>query len=102
MIDIDLSEARPSLAGPRRPQDRLPIKAIPADFGRRLSLSLADGGFDVHTYTPLACTPDAIRGKQKAQDAQPACTSTHDDLDLRHGAMVLAAITSCTNTSNPR
>lgn len=101
MIDIDLSEARPSLAGPRRPQDRMPIKAIPADFGRRLGLSLADGGFDVHTYAPLATASPAIRGKQKAQDAQPECTTTGDDLDLRHGAVVLAAITSCTNTSNP-
>ncbi|OZI71473.1 aconitate hydratase AcnA [Bordetella genomosp. 12] len=78
IVDIDLSEAVPSMAGPRRPQDRMPWPDVPADFRRRLTQPLNEGGFG------LATAP------------APASRQT-----LTHGSIVLAAITSCTNTSNP-
>jgi aconitate hydratase len=78
IVEIDLSQAEPSMAGPRRPQDRRTLAELPRDFRERLAMPLADGGFGV---------PEAALGNQAA--------------GLRHGSVALAAITSCTNTSNP-
>ncbi|KCB52973.1 aconitate hydratase 1 [Bordetella hinzii 1277] len=78
VIDIDLSDALPSMAGPRRPQDRMPWQDVPADFRGRLTRPLNEGGFGLPA-APAAATRE---------------TPTH-------GSIVLAAITSCTNTSNP-
>ncbi|WAD27615.1 aconitate hydratase AcnA [Pseudomonadaceae bacterium T75] len=76
-LELDLSEVQPSLAGPKRPQDRVSLGDIGASFDLLLETSgrkpQADQGF-------------AVAGKQ---------------FDLKHGAVVIAAITSCTNTSNP-
>ncbi len=84
IVEIDLSQARPSMAGPRRPQDRLSIDLVAKDFTKRLSMPLSEGGFDA----------------PKLPKRQPA--TKVDSIDkLGHGAVVLAAITSCTNTSNP-
>lgn len=84
VLEIDLSEARPSMAGPRRPQDRMAIDAVATDFKERMAKPLSEGGFGVHDASPRLPQP------------QPS-----DIGDLDHGAVVLAAITSCTNTSNP-
>ncbi|AVG42549.1 aconitate hydratase AcnA [Achromobacter insolitus] len=78
VIEIDLSAARPSMAGPRRPQDRMDVAEVAADFRRRLTMSLPDGGFGVDGT------------------ARPPSREV-----LGHGSVALAAITSCTNTSNP-
>ncbi|MEN9774903.1 MAG: aconitate hydratase 1 [Pseudomonadota bacterium] len=75
LIDIDVSKACPSLAGPRRPQDRLAIGAVAADFQTRLTAPVEAGGY--------------------ARPAPSAGTA------MQEGAVVLAAITSCTNTANP-
>ncbi len=76
-LELDLSEVQPSLAGPKRPQDRVSLGDIGASFDLLLETSgrkpQADQGF-------------AVTGEQ---------------FDLKHGAVVIAAITSCTNTSNP-
>lgn len=81
VIEIDLSLASPSLAGPRRPQDRMALAAVASDFRDRLVRPLSEGGFAVEVL------PTGI------------------DVDARgipgHGSIALAAITSCTNTSNP-
>jgi aconitate hydratase len=78
LIDIDVSAAQPCLAGPRRPQDRLGIGDVGADFRRRLTAAIDEGGY-----------------------ARPASAPASPVAALRDGAVVLAAITSCTNTSNP-
>ncbi len=78
VIEIDVSAARPSLAGPRRPQDRMDIAVVGADFRRRLAAPVDVGG-----YARMGLGSDR---------SAPALTD---------GAVVLAAITSCTNTSNP-
>ncbi|WP_312911752.1 aconitate hydratase AcnA [Stutzerimonas nitrititolerans] len=76
-LELDLSEVQPSLAGPKRPQDRVSLGDIGASFDLLLETSgrkpQADQGF-------------AVAG---------------EPFDLKHGAVVIAAITSCTNTSNP-
>ncbi|MCU4181560.1 aconitate hydratase AcnA [Bosea sp. BH3] len=82
VIEIDLARVTRSVAGPRRPQDRLDIKAVAQDFDDRLPKAPADGGF--------AAEPVAL----PVETASGAAT-------LRHGALAIAAITACTNTSNP-
>lgn len=77
VIDIDLSEATPSMAGPHRPQDRLALTDVARDFERRQEEPLSRGGF----------------GEIQTAASQGA---------LPQGAVVIAAITSCTNTSNPQ
>jgi len=85
-LSLDLSTVVPSLAGPKRPQDRVPLAAVKKTFAESLTAPTAKRGF-------------ALEG--------PALTRTgtmHDDghsATLHHGAVVIAAITSCTNTSNP-
>lgn len=79
IVEIDLSQALPSVAGPRRPQDRLPLNRVAADFQTRLFNPLSDGGFAV-----------GDQGENNADSCIPG-----------HGSIALAAITSCTNTSNP-
>ncbi|CAK7260559.1 MULTISPECIES: aconitate hydratase AcnA [unclassified Shinella] len=78
IVDIDLSEAEPSLAGPRRPQDRMTLAGVAEDFREKLTLPLSQGGFGA-----------------EAVEADPA------EALPGHGSIALAAITSCTNTSNP-
>lgn len=79
-IVIDLADAVPTLAGPKRPQDRLPLSAVAEDFRARLARSVHDDGF----------------GIAKSSGHERASAD-----DLAHGRIVVAAITSCTNTSNP-
>jgi aconitate hydratase len=77
-VDIDLGDALPTLAGPKRPHDRQPLSAVAEDFRARLTRAPDDGGFGL--------APERV--------VRPAGS-------LPHGAVVIAAITSCTNTSNP-
>ena len=74
VFDLDLSSVLPSVAGPKRPQDRIEIGNLKKEWSKLLGSSKKDGGFDV-------------TGESTG--------------DLPHGAVVIAAITSCTNTSNP-
>ncbi|OGR04857.1 MAG: aconitate hydratase 1 [Deltaproteobacteria bacterium RIFOXYA12_FULL_61_11] len=84
-VTIDLGEVRPCLAGPKRPQDRVELPAVPATFAAALTSAPDRGGFGL-----------------TAKDLEVSITSgTPEVIELRHGSLVLAAITSCTNTSNP-
>lgn len=76
VVDLDLSKVQPSLAGPKRPQDRVELSALPSTFEKLLT--------------------DAKRENEKTK-----AFKTTDGLELHHGDVVIAAITSCTNTSNP-
>ena len=99
LLELDLGDVVPSLAGPRRPQDRIALTDASAAFAKELvefqELQVTDlpesdwaeeGG-----AAPEA--PTASRGVRVDRDA--------DSFQLEHGAVVIAAITSCTNTSNP-
>ena len=76
-LELDLSQVQPSLAGPKRPQDRVSL----GDIGASFDLLLDTSG--------------------KTQQADTAVPVAGDTFKLKHGAVVIAAITSCTNTSNP-
>ena len=79
VIELDLATLEPSLSGPKRPQDRVPLKNAAPAFKTELTKSLGVAAGETGTVSPVANT----------------------NYELRHGSVVIAAITSCTNTSNP-
>ena len=85
-IEFDISQVVPSLAGPRRPQDRVALSDAKAGFEKALGQMLAE---------PRKA-PKAAAGGAAVAEAPPEVMT-----DVDHGAVVIAAITSCTNTSNP-
>jgi aconitate hydratase len=96
-VVIDLADALPTLAGPKRPQDRQPLAAVAADFRARLARSTRDDGFGVDA------TNAALRssGSSRSSGAEGTADDPVRSDTLGHGSVVIAAITSCTNTSNP-
>jgi aconitate hydratase len=98
VLEIDLSQALPSIAGPRRPQDLMGLDEVPLDFQRRLHQPLKDGGFGV-ARAPAG--PAVQASGDSIGLATPTRAEAIDAVALPHGAIVLAAITSCTNTTNP-
>ncbi|MFQ5927105.1 MAG: aconitate hydratase AcnA [Terriglobia bacterium] len=85
-LELDLSRVEPSLAGPKRPQDRVPLSAMKTSFRNALTAPVKEGGFGL--------SPEALpRTATLSFDGRQA--------SLGHGSVVIAAITSCTNTSNP-
>lgn len=85
-LTLDLATVEPSLAGPKRPQDRVPLNTVKSSFSKALSAPIAERGFGLK--------PEQLTATGTVEDHG---TST----DIAHGAVVIAAITSCTNTSNP-
>lgn len=86
VIDLDLSQVQPSVAGPKRPQDRVPLSRVKYDFEKSLVSPVSNKNFGV-----------------KADDLKKSI-----DLDfhgkkykITHGTIMISSITSCTNTSNP-
>ncbi|MEC7582821.1 MAG: aconitate hydratase AcnA [Planctomycetota bacterium] len=90
-LSLDISETTPSLAGPKRPQDRITLGAMQGEFQKALTETPAKRGFG------LAATDTAATATVVATDGD----DTAADSVLHHGSVVIAAITSCTNTSNP-
>ncbi len=87
VLDLDLGEVRPSMAGPKRPQDRIVLGDIQREFKESLTRPASPQGFGL--------SKDKLDNTGAYQDAEG------NELDLKHGDVVIAAITSCTNTSNP-
>src|SRR5262245_1542696 len=84
-LALDLGEVEPSMAGPKRPQDRVTLKTMKGSFLKSLTAPVKDRGYGL-AESELSRTATVANGK-------PAT--------IGHGAVVIAAITSCTNTSNP-
>lgn len=98
-LELDLGEVVPSLAGPKRPQDRIPLTDSKASFAGVL-----------REFNELAVVPEPEGGWEDEgghlDEHKEAVKGVHverggDSFELNHGAVVIAAITSCTNTSNP-
>jgi aconitate hydratase len=115
-LELDLGTVEPSLAGPRRPQDRVPLSKAAAMYKESLAVDLSK------LSTPVGVAADAQAQKQRPsaepelaksliradgegagqpQHAGVSCQYNGQSFTLKHGAVVIAAITSCTNTSNP-
>jgi len=86
VVSLDLGTVEPSLAGPKRPQDLVPLRNVKESFRQTLRAPLSQRGFALGEE-------EVARTAQVVQDGQT--------YELGHGAIVIAAITSCTNTSNP-
>ncbi|HEY9102597.1 aconitate hydratase AcnA [Chitinimonas sp.] len=83
-LSLDLATIVPSLAGPKRPQDRIELPRMGSTFSNLFSKPIAENGFN-----------------KPAEQLHERVTSRKDGIDLGHGDVLIAAITSCTNTSNP-
>ncbi|MGO9467607.1 MAG: aconitate hydratase AcnA [Isosphaeraceae bacterium] len=103
-LELDLSTVEPSLAGPRRPQDRVPLKDAKASFHAALQEMLAARpAKKVAVVNSQASANFASEGGGTAVGvAEPVVKEASlPALRITHGSVVIAAITSCTNTSNP-
>jgi len=83
VLELDLAKVMPSLAGPKRPQDRINLDQVKSAFTSLFSKPMTENGF--------AKKPEDLARSVKA----------FDGTELKNGDVVIAAITSCTNTSNP-
>jgi aconitate hydratase len=85
-LELDLGSVEPNLAGPKRPQDRVALSQMKNTFSAALKAPVAERGY----------------GLTDEQASQRVTIGTNGHtLEMTHGAVVIAAITSCTNTSNP-
>ncbi|HKB60974.1 MAG TPA: aconitate hydratase, partial [Gallionellaceae bacterium] len=130
VVELDLSTIEPSLAGPKRPQDRVPLRAMKESFSTLFSKPVAESGFNkpaeelnkrYQTAMPqrseAVCIPisgggatggGTMRTEMAMADEHPTPSvraETPEEMlppvEIGHGDVLIAAITSCTNTSNP-
>ncbi|QXZ08442.1 aconitate hydratase [Comamonas sp. Y33R10-2] len=135
VVKLDLGKVAPSLAGPKRPQDRIEIGNVAGQFDELFSAPVAQNGFNlaadqlarrhlVHPGGPEALQPESkpvpanaerntvemVSNKPRtnkaeasaiAVDASSAIATPYKSFDIGSGDVLIAAITSCTNTSNP-
>ena len=85
-LELDLGSVVPSLAGPKRPQDRVALTDMKSVFQKALTAPVKERGYELK--------PEAVNRKGRVG-------SNGGSYEIGHGAVVIAAITSCTNTSNP-
>ena len=83
-VELDLGTVEPSMAGPSRPQDRVALAGVPASAARAVTARAGDAGTQAQVSSATATLADGTTA------------------ELSDGAVVIAAITSCTNTSNPQ
>ncbi|MXR37832.1 aconitate hydratase AcnA [Craterilacuibacter sinensis] len=122
-LQLDLASVTPSLAGPKRPQDRIGLAAMRDNFTHLFSTPTAENGFNkapadlarryplsLHGNGQSADSSQRLQGKSLARDVVEMVDNrptpdhtpyTNGQDDLGHGDILIAAITSCTNTSNP-
>jgi aconitate hydratase len=124
LLELDLSEVEPSIAGPKRPQDRVPLADAKqsfleamGEFDPEAAEQMGNGRDEAIEESFPASDPPAEDHDDERGKPRPAVTATvapkrtHDaiavtledgtEFELDHGRVVIAAITSCTNTSNP-
>jgi len=85
-LELDLGSIEPSLAGPKRPQDRLSLRDVKSSFQAALTAPVKERGYALQTQD---------------LERKGSMGTNGGRIELGHGALVIAAITSCTNTSNP-
>lgn len=84
-LELDLGSVQPSLAGPMRPQDRVPLDEMQTTFQKALRVGVNERGFGL---------------SEEALERKAIWRNGHE-VEMGHGSVIIAAITSCTNTSNP-
>ena len=113
VVELDLGDVEPSLAGPRRPQDRVPLASAKEAFIDALDsfgVDYTNGTYDKEMADSFPASDPPTGDGAADVDTVPSHTATvskkrvpvaGEDYALEHGSVVIAAITSCTNTSNP-
>ena len=114
VVELDLDDVEPSLAGPRRPQDRVPLARAKEAFVEALDTFgvsyAANGTYDKEVADTFPASDPTTGDSAADVDPVPSHTATvakkqvpvaGTDYALEHGSVVITAITSCTNTSNP-
>ncbi|WP_433058023.1 aconitate hydratase AcnA [Dactylosporangium sp. CS-033363] len=117
-LELDLSTIEPSLAGPKRPQDRVPLKSAKSLFRSVLDNYVGDGvegpadeasaesfpasDSPANHQSSNGDRPHEVVSAAKGANGRTSKPVRVEDYELDHGAVVIAAITSCTNTSNPQ
>lgn len=86
-LELDLSTVQPTMAGPKRPQDKIALNAMKANFEETVRKPVEKGGFGLQ--------------ESDLEKAVPVTTADGKSATMKNGAVAIAAITSCTNTSNP-
>jgi aconitate hydratase len=125
VVTLDLATVAPSLAGPKRPQDRVEIGHLKSRFAELFSAPMSAGGFNqpAEALSKRFAAPrtaggaagsepelspgaprdvvEMVANKTTLAAAHPSAPAAADALQIGHGDVLIAAITSCTNTSNP-
>jgi aconitate hydratase A / 2-methylisocitrate dehydratase len=96
-IDLDLGTVQPSVSGPKRPQDRINLGDLGETFRGLFIKPVAAGGYGKSEDLLSKRTPVSVNGSQSAGMPSGGAGSG----EVGHGSVLIAAITSCTNTSNP-
>jgi aconitate hydratase len=96
VINLDLSTVKPNIAGPKRPQDKIELDQVQRVFADLLTKTVADGGYgksatDIAQSYPVSVPSSGVGSEDGA----------NININVGHGEVFIAAITSCTNTSNP-
>src|ERR1039457_6891980 len=101
-LELDLSTVVPSIAGPRRPQDRAALSDAKTAFREALGAQVSAPGLDNGLGGTFPAS-DPVSGGFEDRASAPATVTLDDgtETSVDHGSVVIAAITSCTNTSNP-
>ena len=86
-LELDLGSVVPSVAGPKRPQDRIPVPEVKSAFAQAFTAPVGPRGYGK--------SPEDLKRTGRFRD------EAGTEIDMQHGDVVIAAITSCTNTSNP-
>ncbi len=130
-LELDLAEVKSSVAGPKRPQDRIELPALGKTFGELMAKPAAEGGYGKegalasppvhirvtgvrwfqqqdksygHRRADVSPSESEMRDQHPTPDPAeklPSSAFPHVEADINHGQVLIAAITSCTNTSNP-
>ncbi|WP_335970005.1 aconitate hydratase AcnA [Acinetobacter bereziniae] len=101
-LALDMSTVEASVAGPKRPQDRVVLPDIPKTFSTLMELDLKPAKIEKERLVNEGGAGTAIDSKQSAlQNEEPHCVIDGKRYPLTDGDVVISAITSCTNTSNP-
>jgi aconitate hydratase len=91
-LELDMATVEPSLAGPKRPQDKVPLSRVDEEFVANFTKEYGHALAELGQRFPVAAP---VKGEEEGP------TGAVQPTDLGHGDVVIAAITSCTNTSNP-
>ena len=104
-LELDLGSVVPAVSGPKRPQDRIDVPALQDRFNALFEMPVAEGGFGLpadqrDTRVPIHLDSPAGEFDNPLIEGE-TITATDTDTEIGHGSILIAAITSCTNTSNP-